>query len=56
MPGHGRPAFVIDAAVAHHFEVLRLVPLFGFAIVERVCHRDAFDWLLHDTVYERGFR
>jgi hypothetical protein len=29
VPGDGRPALVIDAAVADHLEVLRLVPLGG---------------------------
>ena len=43
VPGDGRPALVVDAAVACHLEVLCLAPLGRFGIVERVRHADAFD-------------
>ena len=32
--GHGRPALVVDAAVADHLEVLRGVPVLGVGVVE----------------------
>src|SRR5271166_2129587 len=48
VPRHSGPAFMIDSAVAGHFEILRLAPLRGLRVVERVQHADAFDWaLLH---------
>ena len=47
-----RPALVVDAAVAEHLEVLRLVPLGRLGVVERVRHADAFDRPLLDAVDE----
>ena len=48
VPRHRRPSLVVDAAVAEHLEVLRLVPLRRLGVVERVEHADAFDRrLLH---------
>ena len=51
VPGHRGPAFVVDAAVAEHLEVLGLVPLGRLGVVERVQHADAFDRLLLDAVH-----
>jgi hypothetical protein len=45
---------VVDAAVADHLEILRLVTFRGFRVVERVDHADAVQRLLHDAVDERG--
>ena len=56
VPGHRRPALVIDAAVAEHLEVLRLVPLGRLGVVERVEHADAFDRRLLDAVDDRRMR
>ena len=43
---------MVDAAVAHHLEVLGLVPLGRLSVVERVRHADAFDRALLDAVDE----
>ena len=54
VPRHRGPALVVDAAVAEHLEVLRLVPLGRLGVVERVQHADAFDRvLLHAVDRER---
>ena len=51
VPGHRGPALVIDAAVAEHLEVLRLVPLRRLGVVERIEHADAFDRRLRHAVH-----
>ena len=56
VPGHRRPALVVDAAVAEHLEVLRLVPLGRLGVVERVQHADALDRRLLDAVDDRRMR
>ncbi len=48
---HRGPALVVDAAVAEHLEVLRLVPLRRLGVVERVEHADALDGLLLHAVH-----
>ena len=48
---HRGPALVVDAAVAEHLEVLRLVPLGRLGVVEGVEHADAFDRVLLDAVH-----
>jgi hypothetical protein len=55
VPGHRRPSLVVDAAVAEHLEVLRLVPLRRLRVVERVSHADAVQRLLHHAV-DHGWR
>ena len=50
--GDGGPALVEDAAVAHHLEVLRLVPFGRVGVVERVRHAHAFDRPLLHAVHE----
>ena len=52
---HCGPAFVVDAAVAEHLEVLCLVPLGRLGVVERVRHADAFDRVLLDSIDEERF-
>ena len=52
VPGHRGPALVIDAAVAEHLEVLRLVPLGRLGIVERIQHADALERRLLHAVDE----
>src|SRR6476620_5366172 len=54
--GNGRPSFMINAAVAHHLEVLCLVLFFRFRIVKCICHGDTFHGLLHDAVDKRRLR
>ncbi len=54
MPRDRGPALVVDAAVAEHFEVLRLVLLGRFGVVERIRHADAFDRMLLDSVDKLG--
>ncbi len=51
VPRHRGPALVVDAAVAEHLEVLRLVPLGRLGVVERVQHADALDGLLLHAVH-----
>ncbi len=52
--GHRGPALVVDAAVAEHLEVLRLVALGGVGVVEAVGHADALDrLLLHPVDHHR---
>jgi hypothetical protein len=48
---HRGPAFVVDAAVSEHLEVLRLMPLRGVGVVERVEHAHALDRLLLHAVH-----
>ena len=55
VPRHRGPALVIDAAVAEHLEVLRLVPLRRLGVVERIEHADAFDRRLRDAVHRERF-
>jgi len=50
------PAFMVDAAVAKHFEILRLMPLGGFGVVEGVSHTDALEGGLLDAVHDLGLR
>src|SRR5262249_44820063 len=52
----GDPALVIDGVVAHHLEVLRLVPGrgLGVGLVERVGKTRAFDGCLLDAVHVLG--
>jgi hypothetical protein len=47
---------VIDAAVAEHLEVLRLVSVGSLGVVERIEHADAFDGLLLHAVHESRLR
>ena len=56
MPGDRRPPLVIDAAVAEHLEVLRLVPLRSLGVVERIQHTDAFKRRLLRAVDDRRMR
>ena len=49
--GHRGPALVVDAAVAEHLEVLRLVPLSRLGVVERVQHADTLDRVLMHAVH-----
>src|SRR5262249_1320528 len=58
-PNHlraGHPTLVIDGVVAHHFEVLRLVPRWhlGVACLEGVGEARSFNRRLFDAVYEFG--
>ena len=46
VPRHRGPALVVDAAVAEHLEILRLVSLGRLGVVEGVQHADAFDGTL----------
>ncbi len=48
--GYGGPSLVVDAAVAHHLEVLGRAPLGGACVVEGIGHADALDRLLLGTV------
>ena len=54
--GARQPAFVIDGVVAHHFEVLGLVPgrRVGVGLVEGVGEAHAFDRALLDAVHIFG--
>ena len=52
----GRPAAVVDAAVADHLEVLRLVLLGRGRVVERVGHAHALHGALGDAVHVGGLR
>ena len=49
--GHRGPALVVDGAVAHDLEVLRLVAFRRLGVVERVEHADAVDRVLLDAVH-----
>src|SRR3984885_15691118 len=49
---HRGPPLVVDAAIAEHLEVLRLMLLRRLGIIEGVCHADAFDRMLLDSVDE----
>ena len=51
VPGDRGPALVVDAAVAEHLEVLRLMPVRRIGVVERVQHADALDRLLLHAVH-----
>ena len=54
VPRHRRPSLVIDAAIAEHLEVLRLVPFRRPGVVERIEHADAFERrLLHAVDHGR---
>ena len=53
VPRHRGPALVVDAAVAEHLEVLRLVPLGRLGVVEGVQHADAFDRVLLHAVHRK---
>src|SRR5271165_4948701 len=50
VPRHRGPALVVNAAVAKHLEVLRLVPFRCLAVIERVEHADALNGLLLHAV------
>ena len=52
---HRGPSLVIDAAVAEHFEILRLVPLGSLGIAEGVQHADTLDRHLRHAVYRDRF-
>jgi hypothetical protein len=41
---------VVDASVAEHLEVLRLVPLRGLGVIERIEHAAAFDRCLLNAI------
>ena len=56
VPRHRRPPLVVDAAVAEHLEVLRLVPLGRLGVVERVEHAEAFERRLLHAVDDRRMR
>src|SRR6185503_3221960 len=56
VPRHRRPSLVIDAAVAEHLEVLRLVSIGSLGVVERIEHADAFDGPLLHAVDRRRLR
>ena len=51
--GHGRPALVIDAAITEHLEVLGLVLVGRFGIVEGVQHADALDRVLLHAIHKQ---
>ena len=53
MARDGRPALVVDAAIAEHLEVLCLARLGSVGVVERVGHADAVQRHLLDAVHER---
>ena len=55
VPRHRRPPLMVDATVAEHLEILRLVPLRRLGVVERVEHADAFDRRLRQTVHRKRF-
>ena len=55
VPRHRGPTLMVDAAVAEHLEVLRLVPLCRAGIVEGVQHAHAFDRRLRDAVHRERF-
>jgi hypothetical protein len=52
VPGHGGPTLVVDAAIAEHLEVLRLVAVRCLGIVEGVEHAHSFDGVLLHAVDE----
>jgi hypothetical protein len=43
---------VVDAAIAEHLEVLRLMLLSSFGVIEGIRHADAFDRVLLNSVDE----
>ena len=51
VPGHRRPALVVDAAVAEHLEVLDLVCLGSLAVAQGGQHADTLQRRLLDTVH-----
>ena len=51
-----RPAFVVDAAIPEHLEILRLVLLRRLGVIEGVQHADAFDRVLLDAVHRGRLR
>ena len=55
VPRDRRPSLVVDAAVAEHLEVLRLAPLGGFGVVERIQHAGALVGRLLNAVHD-GWR
>ena len=50
--GDGRPALKVDAAVAHHLEVLHLVGFRCRGAPQRVQHAHALQWRLRDPVHQ----
>src|SRR6185503_13177777 len=46
------PTLVIDATIADHLEVLRLVTIRCPRIVKRVQHADAVQWFLHHAIHK----
>src|SRR5271154_7151031 len=56
VPRHRGPAFVINAAVAEHLEVLCLMRFGSLCIVEGVRHADALDRMLLHSVDEGRLR
>src|SRR5262245_37072507 len=56
MLGHRRPAFVIDAAITQHLEVLKRSAARSFRVVEGVAHADALDWPLRHAVDHNRLR
>jgi hypothetical protein len=54
--GDRGPAFVVDAAVAHHLEVLGLTPFGRTGVVERVRHAHSVQRHLLEAVDEVGLR
>ena len=56
MARHGGPPLVVNAAVAEHLEVLRLMPIRRLCLVERIEHAYPFDRLLLYPVYRDRLR
>ena len=54
MPRDRRPAFVINSAIAEHFEVLGFVAFGGRRVVEAIAHADALHRNLSDAIDHVG--
>src|SRR5207248_11210482 len=56
VPRHRGPALVVDAAVAEHLEVLRLMAFSRIGVVERVQHADTLDGALLNSINRHWLR
>ncbi len=54
--GDGRPALVVDAAIAEHLEVLGFMPICRPRIIERIGHAHAFQRTLQHAIHHQGLR
>src|ERR1700730_14287796 len=52
MTGNRRPTFVVDAAIAEHFKILRFVALCRLRVIEAVGHAHALHWNLTNAVHD----